>query len=73
MYPPRAAGRTGEPDQLAGAPLCLTSDDKSFIAGIELLVDGGTAQIRAPCATALVDTSTWQAPRTLHCRQPMAY
>jgi NAD(P)-dependent dehydrogenase (short-subunit alcohol dehydrogenase family) len=38
-------GRMGEPDEVAKAALFLASDDSSFITGIELLVNGGRAQI----------------------------
>jgi NAD(P)-dependent dehydrogenase (short-subunit alcohol dehydrogenase family) len=38
-------GRRGEPDEVAKAAVFLASDDSSFITGIELFVDGGTAQI----------------------------
>jgi NAD(P)-dependent dehydrogenase (short-subunit alcohol dehydrogenase family) len=37
-------GRVGEPDEVAKAAVFLASDDASFIAGIELFVDGGQAQ-----------------------------
>ena len=38
-------GRMGSPDEVAKAVLFLASDDSGFITGIELTVDGGTAQI----------------------------
>ena len=38
-------GRVGDPDEVAGAAVFLASDDASFIAGAELFVDGGQAQI----------------------------
>jgi NAD(P)-dependent dehydrogenase (short-subunit alcohol dehydrogenase family) len=38
-------GRMGRPEEIARAALFLASDDSSFITGIELFVDGGTAQI----------------------------
>jgi NAD(P)-dependent dehydrogenase (short-subunit alcohol dehydrogenase family) len=38
-------GRVGDPDDVAGAALFLASNDASFIAGTELFVDGGQAQI----------------------------
>ncbi|HEY0061561.1 MAG TPA: SDR family oxidoreductase [Telluria sp.] len=38
-------GRVGDPAEVARAVTFLASDDSSFINGIELFVDGGTAQI----------------------------
>ncbi len=38
-------GRIGDPDDVAGAAVFLASSDASFIAGTELFVDGGQAQI----------------------------
>jgi NAD(P)-dependent dehydrogenase (short-subunit alcohol dehydrogenase family) len=38
-------GRMGRPEEIATAALFLASDDSSFITGIELFVDGGTAQV----------------------------
>jgi 3-oxoacyl-[acyl-carrier protein] reductase len=34
-------GRTGTPDDIAGAALFLASDDASFITGSSLTIDGG--------------------------------
>ncbi|WP_233886122.1 SDR family oxidoreductase [Paraburkholderia flagellata] len=38
-------GRVGEPDEVARAAVFLASSDSSFIAGTEIFVDGGQAQI----------------------------
>jgi NAD(P)-dependent dehydrogenase (short-subunit alcohol dehydrogenase family) len=38
-------GRLGDPDEIAKAAVFLGSDDSSFVNGIELFVDGGSAQI----------------------------
>jgi NAD(P)-dependent dehydrogenase (short-subunit alcohol dehydrogenase family) len=38
-------GRVGEPEEVAKVALFLASDDSSLVAGIELFVDGGRAQV----------------------------
>src|ERR1700751_8415 len=38
-------GRVGDPDDVASAALFLASSDSSFIAGTEIFIDGGQAQI----------------------------
>ena len=38
-------GRMGEPDEIAKAVVFLASDDSSFVAGVELFVDGGMVQV----------------------------
>ena len=38
-------GRIGRPEEIASAALFLASEDSSFVAGIELFVDGGLAQV----------------------------
>jgi len=38
-------GRFGKPDEIAKAVVFLASDDSSYVAGAELFVDGGFAQV----------------------------
>jgi NAD(P)-dependent dehydrogenase (short-subunit alcohol dehydrogenase family) len=38
-------GRIGQPSEIAAAALFLASDDSRFVTGIELFIDGGTAQV----------------------------
>jgi NAD(P)-dependent dehydrogenase (short-subunit alcohol dehydrogenase family) len=38
-------GRMGTPDEVANAAVFLASEDSSFVTGVELFVDGGTAQV----------------------------
>jgi len=38
-------GRVADPDEIAKAVAFLASDDASFVAGAELFVDGGQAQV----------------------------
>jgi NAD(P)-dependent dehydrogenase (short-subunit alcohol dehydrogenase family) len=38
-------GRVGKPDDVAKAVVFLSSDDASFVTGIELFVDGGAVQV----------------------------
>jgi NAD(P)-dependent dehydrogenase (short-subunit alcohol dehydrogenase family) len=37
--------RMGQPEEIGKAAVFLASDDASFVAGAELLVDGGLAQV----------------------------
>ena len=38
-------GTMGTPDEIANVALFLASDESSFVNGVELFVDGGTAQV----------------------------
>lgn len=38
-------GRIGQPDEIGKTAVFLASDDASFVAGVELFVDGGAAQV----------------------------
>ena len=38
-------GEIGRPEEIATVALFLASSDSSFVNGIELFVDGGTAQV----------------------------
>jgi NAD(P)-dependent dehydrogenase (short-subunit alcohol dehydrogenase family) len=46
VYKPQIPlGRVGLPDKIAKAVVFLASDDRSYITGIELCVDGGMTQV----------------------------
>src|SRR4051794_26326173 len=38
-------GRLGKPEEIAKAAVFLASEDASYVAGVELFVDGGTVQV----------------------------
>ncbi len=38
-------GRMGQPSEIASAVVFLASDESSFVAGVELFVDGGMVQV----------------------------
>lgn len=38
-------GSIADPDEIARAAVFLASDNSSFVAGAQLFVDGGTAQV----------------------------
>lgn len=40
-------GRMGRPDEIATVAVFLASDDASFVAGVEMFVDGGMARVSA--------------------------
>lgn len=45
MGPMVPLGRVGRPEEIADAVLYLASDESRFVAGIDLVVDGGVAQV----------------------------
>lgn len=45
LIAPISLGRMARPAEVASATLFLLSDEASFIAGVELCVDGGMAQV----------------------------
>ena len=46
LYGPRIPlGRIGRPEDIANAVAFLASDESSYVAGTELFVDGGFAQV----------------------------
>lgn len=59
---PLPLGRYGEPREIADACLFLASEESSFITGVALLVDGGTAIVDVYGAAE--DASLGQAPNT---------
>jgi NAD(P)-dependent dehydrogenase (short-subunit alcohol dehydrogenase family) len=38
-------GKMGSPEEIATVALFLASDDSSYVNGMELMVDGGTAAV----------------------------
>jgi NAD(P)-dependent dehydrogenase (short-subunit alcohol dehydrogenase family) len=51
-------GRIGEPDDVAGAVVFLSSDAGSFVSGATIPVDGGQAQLSVPGAGSAVMDAT---------------